>query len=150
MTARWRDFQSRAPELATFVRQRIEQHGVALLATLAADGFPRISGIEPIFTDDDLWLGMMPKSVKGRDLRRDGRLALHNATIDKDVKEGDVKISGVAVPVEGRHPPDFEVGSDAELFRVDLVRASSLRVAGNHLVIETWRPGQEVVTRRRS
>lgn len=149
MTVGWSEFAAQAPDFAQFVRGRIEEHGLALLATLAADGSPRISGIEPMFTAGDLWLGMMPNSVKGRDLRRDGRLALHNATIDKDVAHGDVKIFGVAVPVDEGRPPQLEIGGEADLFRVDLVRVSSVRVGGDHLVIETWRPGRGVETRRR-
>lgn len=150
MTASWHDFEDQAPDLAAHVRGRIQQHGLALLATLAADGAPRISGIEPIFHGDHLWLAMMPDSVKGRDLHRDGRFALHNATIDKDVTEGDVKIHGVALPSVTRDGPGTpDVGQDAELFHTALTRVASIAVDDDHLVIRTWRPGQPVLTRTR-
>ena len=41
----------------------------------------------------------MPGSRKGVDVRRDPRLTLHNATIDKDAASGDATISGRAVEV---------------------------------------------------
>jgi hypothetical protein len=40
------------------------------LATLRRDGSPRISGTEVEFTDGQVWLGMMPGSLKALDLRR--------------------------------------------------------------------------------
>ncbi len=97
--ASWSDFRAAAPELAQAVQDRFEAHGLALLATLRRDGSPRISGIEPVFAEGELWLGMMPDSRKAQDLERDPRLALHNATVDKEVKEGDAKLSGQGRPV---------------------------------------------------
>lgn len=145
MSASWRSFEEEAPDFARYVRGRIEQHGLGLLATIAADGAPRISGIEPVFSGGHLWFGMMPGSVKGRDLRRDGRFALHNATTDKEVTEGDVKIHGVATLVDDRGAPGIpDVGAEADLFRADLTRVASIRVATDHLVIEVWRPGRAV------
>src|ERR687886_2491054 len=96
----WKDVASAAPELAALVRARFEATGLGLLATLRRDGSPRISGIEPLFTDDELWLGMMPDSRKATDLVRDARFALHSATVDKQVTQGDAKIGGRAVLVE--------------------------------------------------
>ena len=96
----WNDFARTAPELAALnVQTRFEATGLGMLATLRKDGSPRISGIEPSFFEGELWLGMMDGSLKARDLQRDPRIALHNATVDKEVKEGDVKVSGLAVEV---------------------------------------------------
>lgn len=148
LTAPWDEFARQEPDFAAYVERRIEEHGLALLATLDADGGPRISGIEPIFAGGQMWLAMMPRSRKGADLRRDGRFALHNATVDKDVTQGDVKINGLARLLEGDErvgAPD--VGDQADLFGVDLTRVSSIRVGDAHLVMEHWRPG-EALTRR--
>src|SRR5919205_2769551 len=98
--ASWSGVTSAAPELAALVRARFEATGLGLLATLRRDGSPRISGIEPLFTDAELWLGMMPGSRKAADLLRDPRFALHNATVDKQVTHGDAKLSGRAVLVQ--------------------------------------------------
>ena len=148
--ATWQDFQREAPDFAAYVRSRIETHGLALLATLRADGAPRISGLEPIFHDDELWFGMMPNSRKGADLRRDGRFALHNATIDKDVSEGDIKINGVAILQDSQDNRSLpEIGGEGDLFAARLTSVSSIKVAGDHLLIETWRPGQPVASQER-
>src|SRR5689334_6568746 len=93
----WADFAAQAPDLATQVAARLDAYGLALLATLRADGSPRISGIEPLVSHGELWFGMMPGSRKVADLERDPRFALHSATIDKNVAERDVKLSGRAV-----------------------------------------------------
>jgi hypothetical protein len=158
LTAPWRRFEEEAPELARFVRRRFEQHTLGFLATLRADGAPRISGIEPWFSRGQLLLGMMPGSLKAADLLRDPRLALHSASIDKDVAQGDVKLNGLAVPAA---PEDFAALSEAtdgdhepggtSLFKVELTLVSSLRIGepADHLVIESWRPGEEVTTRQR-
>ncbi len=156
----WRQFAQEAPELAALARARFDAHGLALLATLRADGSPRISGLEPVFAGGELWLGMMPRSVKGADLRRDGRFALHSATIDKTVRHGDAKINGVAHPVSD----PAEIGrfvdavaeqtgyhaDGADVFRCEVMAVAVVRVEHDELVISSWRPGAptEVVRRQ--
>ncbi len=151
----WAAAADAAPDLAATVRARFDASGLGLLATLRADGSPRISGVEPLF-DAELWLGMMPNSRKAADLLRDPRLCLHSATADKQVREGDAKVSGRAVPVTddaeiadfralfaanaGMEPPPGPM----HLFRVAVTDMSFLRPAGDHLVIEWWRPGRPV------
>ena len=150
--ASWKEATEQAPELATLTRERIEATGLALLATLRRDGFPRVSGVEPFFAGDDLWLGMMPRSLKAKDLQRDPRLCLHNATIDKEVKDGDVKVTGRAVEVDDVDAKEqvrqdllartgFDVGTDFHLFRVDVAELASVRPANDVLVIDWWRDG---------
>ena len=145
---KWQDVMSAAPELATKVQRRFETYGLALLATVRRDGAPRISGIETLFGAGELWLGMMPGSLKAKDLLREPRFALHSATVDKDVKEGDAKISGVSVHVEDEATflayrrasgagPETKPGS-FHLFRLDVKQMSHLVPAGDHLDIEWW------------
>src|SRR3954452_14614397 len=128
----WNDFESAEPDLAGRVRARFEATGLALMATIRTDGSPRISGVEPLFTLGGLYLGMMPDGRKSADLTRDPRLALHNATVDKAVLDGDVKVSGRAervtdsetksayraafVAENGEAPPE----GDIDLWRVDV------------------------------
>lgn len=148
--ATWTDLTAAAPELADRVRARFEATGLAVLATLRRDGSPRLTGIEVTFRDGDLWLGMMDGSLKALDLRRDPRLALHAATADKDVKEGDAKLAGRAVEVvDGAGKTRFldafreatenpEPPGGFHLFRVEVTEASFLRPAGDHLAIDVW------------
>ena len=86
--AGWDEFARSAPDLATAVRRRFDSHRHKMLATLRRDGSPRISGIETTFADGELWLGMMPGSLKALDLRRDPRLALHSASLDPNMSDG--------------------------------------------------------------
>jgi hypothetical protein len=151
--ATWSEVERAAPELAAFVRARFEAHGLALLATLRADGSPRISPLEPLFALDELWLGMMPDSHKALDLRRDPRFAIHAATIDRAVTEGDAKMSGRAVEVadaptikryqkafaaESGYPPQ---PGPFHLFRADVSEISTVRLAGDQLDLDWWREG---------
>jgi len=151
----WLDVETTQPDFARRVRARFQATGLALVATLRADGSPRISGWEVLFDLGEIWLGSMPESRKGADVRRDPRLALHSATADKDVKEGDAKISGRAVEVTDdderaafskafRTTNTIEVPTPFDLFRVDITEISMLRPDGDHLDIEWWRPGQSL------
>ena len=154
--ATWAEVELAAPELAAFVRGRFEAHGLAILATIRADGSPRISPLETVFAIGELWLGMMPDSFKALDLQRDPRFALHAATIDKGVVDGDAKLSGRAVEVldeptikryrqafaaESGYPPP---PGPFHLFRADVTELSTVRVAGDHLDIDWWREGAGV------
>ncbi len=80
--ASWAEFASAEPALASRVKERFAIRKHKTLATLRKDGSPRISGIEVEFADGELFLGMMPGSLKLRDLERDPRLALHSPTED--------------------------------------------------------------------
>jgi hypothetical protein len=145
--ASWHDIETDTPELAQLVRSRIEQHTVAMLATLRRDGAPRISAIETTFGDGELWLGMMPDSLKAKDLLRDPRFALHGATVDKDVSEPDVKLAGLAVEVEGPAKEAFAQQAPPgpfHLFKLDIRELSSLRPVVDHLELQVWREGRGV------
>jgi hypothetical protein len=51
--------------------------GLAYLATVRADGGPRVHPVCPHIAEDDLWIMLGVSSPKRRDLERDGRYALH-------------------------------------------------------------------------
>jgi hypothetical protein len=161
--ATWKQFSQEAPEIAELAERRLVATGLMMLATLRRDGFPRISPVEPVLAgdrlvlhDDKLWLGMMVDSTKSRDLKRDGRCAMHTATADKQVSQGDVKLWGTASAVTdhatlARFSDDifesvgfrFEVGS-FDAFDIDLLGASSVEVADDVMYVKTWKPGKGV------
>src|ERR1700761_6851565 len=97
--ASWGEIEEKAPDLARIARELLEAHVHKFLATVRADGSPRISGIEAKFIDDDLWFGSMPRSRKGADLARDPRFSLHSGSDDPPGWVGDAKLSGVAEKV---------------------------------------------------
>ncbi len=154
--ASWSELEADEPELAAAVRERFEAYGLGLLATLRQDGSPRISGVEPLFALDELWLGLMPGSRKALDLVRDPRFALHCATIDKDLGAGDAKLSGQALMVDDEPTiAEFRVAFEARtgyppppgpfpLFRADILDLSIVQSAGDRLDIQWWREGEGV------
>jgi putative heme iron utilization protein len=153
--ASWRDVEQAAPGLAAAVRAAFDAHKHKVLATLRADGSPRVSGNEVTFKDGEAWMGMMDRSLKALDLLRDPRMAVHSATVDAELKLGDAKLAGRAVAVtdaevirrfaaesaeqhDGAEPPEA-----FHLFRIDITDVSIVRIGdpADHLVIESWSPG---------
>src|SRR6478609_7067060 len=116
--AAWKDVEQAEPEFAARVRRLFDAGRHKTIATLRADGSPRISGIECEFADGQLRFGSMANARKGADLRRDPRFALHGPTFH---------------PVEGH---------DGETFDTDIteVVVTHLNPEGTLLVIESWTP----------
>jgi hypothetical protein len=140
MTA-WRDVEEAAPAFAQRVRALFDAHRHKTIATLRADGSPRISGIETVFEAGELVFGSMPNARKGADLRRDPRFALHSATVDPvDGAEsqwpGEAKVSGRAI-VAG--PAS---GGTADRFHADIAEVvhTHLNDKATLLVVEWWTP----------
>ncbi|TFV72917.1 pyridoxamine 5'-phosphate oxidase [Blastococcus sp. CT_GayMR19] len=154
--ASFADVESEEPEFAARVRAAFDARAHKFLATLRADGSPRISGIEMSFVGGEPWLAGMPASVKFDDLRRDPRFALHSGSAEPDVWSGDAKLSGRAVPVTGDAERAAFAGDAGiapehmgfELFRIDLeqVVLVALNAEKTALVISSWRPGQGLTT----
>ena len=153
--ARWVDVEQEVPELAARVRAVLDRHKHKTMATLRRDGSPRISGTELTFAGGDLWTGSMPGSVKGRDLRRDPRVALHSASEDADESDpgswpGDAKLAGRMELVTGpdravfwaaqdRPAPD---GDESDLFRLEVTEVVLTWIdPPETMVIESWHEG---------
>jgi hypothetical protein len=109
-----------------------------------------MSGTEVPFLDGEVWLGSMGGATKAADLRRDPRMALHSCPAESDLVGGDARIDGLAHLVEDDatrarftatldHP---EVMEGADLFRVEVVRVTLVRVRDDALHVDSWRPGR--------
>jgi hypothetical protein len=136
----WREFEEREPEFALRVRELFDAHRHKTIATLRADGSPRISGIETSFADGELTFGSMANARKGADLRRDPRFALHSATIDPIEGRaaewpGEAKVAGRATLVDATE-------TEADSFRAEIheVVHTHLNEAATLLVVEWWTP----------
>jgi hypothetical protein len=133
-----------------------------MLATLRPDGFPRISPMEPRVFEGRLWLIGMPDTAKFADLLRDPRFALHAATVDTHVGDGDAKVWG---HTEDVHDPDLHrrfaddlfdgTGFDLRdqrfehFFEAHIVGGSAVEINDGHLDITVWREGSvEKVVRK--
>jgi hypothetical protein len=142
----WNEVEKSEPEFAAKVRRLFDAHKHKTIATLRADGAPRISGIEAQFTDGELTFGSMPHARKGADLHRDPRFALHSATSDPPDDDssawpGEAKIAGRAYFAEALDGSDEPEG---ELFRADVheVVVTALNAEGSALAVESWHPGR--------
>ena len=149
--AAWREVEQSEPEFAARVRRLFDAGRHKTIATLRADGSPRISGIECEFADGELRFGSMPGARKGADLRRDPRFALHGPAFHpQEGKEaewpGEAKIAGRAVlagPIDDGPGGDMFVADISEVVIIRLNPEATL------LVIESWTPqrGLRVVAR---
>ncbi|MFE1992272.1 pyridoxamine 5'-phosphate oxidase family protein [Streptomyces parvulus] len=155
--ANWAGFVTAEPALAATVEARFGAFTHHVLATLRKDGSPRTTGLEVRFLDGELWLGMMPGSVKALDLRRDPRFALQaNPGDGTGMGGGDVRVGGRAVEVvdaatRARYVKEVEPPEPFQLFRTELTEVVRTYVEDDrYLVVEVWRPGAPVRTVRRT
>lgn len=96
--ASWIQFAAASPRLAAEIRALFHQYGPGLgyLATVRADGGPRVHPVAPVLTEDGAFCFLID-SPKRRDIERDGRYALHAFPAeDSDVE---AYIAGTARPV---------------------------------------------------
>lgn len=141
----WREFEQLEPELAGRVQQLFDAGRHKTIATLRADGSPRISGIECEFADGELRFGSMSGARKGADLQRDPRFALHGPTFHPvEGREGEwpgeAKIAGRAV-LAGAVPSDAgEPGGELFLADISEVVVTGLDPDATMLVVEWWTP----------
>jgi hypothetical protein len=149
----WKDVEQAEPEFAARVRGLFEAGRHKTIATLRADGSPRISGIECEFADDgELKFGSMTGARKGVDLRRDARFAVHGPAFHPEEGHeaewpGEAKIAGRAVlagPIG-----DGPAGDLLFLADISEVVITRLNPEATLLVIESWTPqrGLRVVDR---
>jgi hypothetical protein len=157
----WQEFTEAAPDLAARVEARLLAFTHLTMATIRADGAPRISGNEIRIRDGELMLAGMPTARRWADLRRDPRVAIHSGSAEPDPPgsfDGDAKVSGVAEEItdpvaiasfraqEKQIPP-----GPFALFAVrpTAVTLVALNDTASALVIETWFPGRGVVRHER-
>jgi Pyridoxamine 5'-phosphate oxidase len=148
--SRWSEFVAAEPEFARQVRARFAVDRCETLATVRRDGSPRISGIDAVFSDGDLWLPMMVGSVKIADLRRDPRLALHSPTTtarNADLSDwpGEAKIAGCGVEVGGA---DWNSERLTD-FRVDVTEVVLTYLDRTDFIVESWHEGRGLRRRER-
>ncbi|MFE9507123.1 pyridoxamine 5'-phosphate oxidase family protein [Streptomyces anthocyanicus] len=154
---KWAGFAAAEPGLAGTVEARFGAYPHHVLATLRKDGSPRTAGLEVRFLTGELWLGMMPDSLKALDLRRDARFALQaNPGDGTGMGGGDVRIAGRAVEVEdprtkAGYVREVEPPEPFHLFRTELTEVVRTRVEDDkYLVVEIWQPGRPLRTVRRA
>jgi hypothetical protein len=155
----WRDLEEAAPEIALLGKERLDRTRIALLGTLRKDGSPRISPVEPCFTQGHLVFGAMARTLKMGDLLRNPSCVLHSAISDPDGGEGELKLYGYAARVHDqirdgcpeawwvKRPPDA-----AEVFSLSIEEATfvSWDIARGEMTIRRWSPELGFRKNRRS
>ncbi|MDQ4119644.1 MAG: pyridoxamine 5'-phosphate oxidase family protein [Actinomycetota bacterium] len=151
----WDEFAAGAKTIAEIFRRRHAATGnLCMLGTLRADGWPRVSPMEPRMFEGELWVGGMPYTRKFDDLARDPRFMLHTATVDTHVSDGDAKLWGV---VENRPDPALhrryaealyaETGFDLRgaefpyFYAADIHGASAVEIGDGSLQVHIWTAG---------
>lgn len=152
----WEAFEQAEPELAARVRTLFDAGRHKTIATVRADGSPRISGIECEFVDGELRFGSMAPARKLADLDRDPRFALHGPTFHpEEGKEkewpGEAKVAGRARraepdPGETTAEPPGGVSFIADITEVAVTH---LDPEATKLIIDFWTPerGRRTVER---
>ncbi|MFI6472610.1 pyridoxamine 5'-phosphate oxidase family protein [Streptomyces sp. NPDC050516] len=151
----WSEFRRAEAQFAERVEARFTMYKHHVLATLRKDGSPRVTGLEVEFQGGELWLGMMPNSMKALDLRRDPRFAVQaNPGPDAEMADGDVRVSGRAVEVTdpevmAAFASQVEPPEPFHLFRAELTEVVWTGLDNDELVVRAWRPGAALRTLRR-
>jgi len=153
--ASWGELAAARPEMEERARDLflIEQPdapgpaGLGYLATIRADGGPRVHPVSPAVLDGRLYVYVLLSSPKLGDLRRDGRYALHSwpkPFEDDGFNDEEFYVTGRATPVgdAGLHQRiSAAVGDKPESgasFELDIERAMhKARVGG--LGYTVWR-----------
>jgi hypothetical protein len=97
----WAEYAAAMPDMAAAGLRLLYQYGPGLgyLATVRADGAPRVHPVCPHVAEGRLWVFVGEPSPKRQDLLRDGRYALHT-TGSEDVDD-EFYVAGRASPVTG-------------------------------------------------
>ncbi len=149
----WQEFAQQDPELAALGQERLDRNGLVMLATLRSNGWPRISPVEPLFCNGQLYLGMMWRSQKALDLLRDSRCTIHNAVSDRQATEGEFKVYGRALNITDLierekfaealfQKTDWRPEEPEDhCFAIDIESAAANTFVGEELQHQVWKAG---------
>ena len=141
----WKILEEQRPALAAFGAERLNGK-VAYLATIRADGSPRVHPMTPIIGQGHFFVFMEPTSPKGHDLQRDGRYAIHCAMNDTSGAGGEFSMAGhahlvpdadlrtLAVRLASYAPADRYI-----LFEFDVDRAASTIYGEDRPIRQSWK-----------
>lgn len=158
---RWQESAAQQPVLAEIGARKLTGPGVVLVATIRRDGSPRVSPVEPLLWDGNLWLSIGLGSRKVTDLRRDTRILVHSTVTNRNGEQDEYKLRGTAVEesraaAQARYAREVaaRLGWRPEpgkfhLFRVDLTDITFIRWDDktNDQYITHWPAGTEFVRR---
>ena len=140
----WQNLQNGNPTLAQIGQERLNGR-VSYLATVQANGTPRVHPVTPIIGEGRLFVFMEPTSPKGQDIVRHGRYALHCGVEDNSGGAGEFYVWGhgrlitdtatraLAVEASSYKPADRYI-----LFELDVQRARGTTYGENGPIHQSW------------
>jgi hypothetical protein len=149
--APWAELARQAPDLAAAGESLFRAFTIGYLATLRADGSPRIHPVTITLHDGGLFAFPIAGSAKAADLARDPRYALHSfprAWSDEGWDDEELTISGRALLVKdvarraavvAAH--NDSVGADDPLYELLIERVFHKSRDGGRVQHATWRDG---------
>ena len=153
---RWSQFAAQQQVLAAVAHDELIKPGVVLAGTIRRDGTARISGVEPLIMDGELWLSMMPASTKARDLYRDPRILVHSV-VASPAPQAEIMIRGTVraetdADVQRRYAAAVQadlgwqpVPGEFALFAVDIIDVTYIGhdAGSNAQHVARWPAGEE-------
>lgn len=125
--ATWGEFADARPDMAGVLRSSLDWIPITYLATVSADGAPRVHPVCPVIADGRMYVAMLPSSPKAGDLRRDGRYAMHALPGKRD---DEFYVTGRATLIEDEptralvtETAAHEIRADDLIFDFDIERA---------------------------
>jgi hypothetical protein len=132
------------PELA-----RADLLGLVYLGTLRPDGRPRIGPAEAHVWQGELLIGVMPRSLRARDLARDPRCTLQSAVSGPDAGDPELKLYCRAVAADGEPPGAWWTGrAEAAVYALDVDEAALVEwdLGRGEMKVTSWSPGRALRT----
>ena len=149
--ATWAELAADEPGLAIEGERLLRPFTLAFLATVRADGGPRVHPVTITLHEGRLYVFLVDGTPKRRDLLRDPRYALHSfpsfpgGTVDSYVDD-ELVLSGTARPVEHASLREAvaavhndTVREDDLLFELDVERAQHKTRRDGRAVYARWR-----------
>ncbi|MBD0339054.1 MAG: hypothetical protein ICV67_07195 [Thermoleophilia bacterium] len=136
------------PELA-----RVDLLGLVYLGTLRGDGRPRLGPAEAHVWEGELLIGVMPRSLRARDLARDPRCTLQSAVAGPDSGDPELKLYCRAEPAAGEPPDAWWSGrEDAAVYALDVNEAALVEwdLERGLMTVMSWSPARGLRTECRS
>jgi len=144
--ATWSEFAAADPDLAAWGEKRLERERVAYVATLNEDGSPCVNPVHPVICQGRLLLFIAPDLPKARNLRRDGRYAMHSLVHDLSGTGGEFHLNGRATLIADETVRQraiefacYTPNGQTILFELGVDRAYSTAYEDDHVTRHEWR-----------
>jgi hypothetical protein len=130
------------PEVA-----RADLLGLVYLGTLRPDGRPRLGPAEAHVCEGELLIGVMPRSLRARDLARDPRCTLQSAVAGPDTGDPELKLYCRAAASAGGPPGAWWSGrEDAVVYALEVDEAALVEwnLERGLMTVTSWSPARGV------